>query len=160
MTSGTALSTAPSGAVTVPAVWRYKWVSRYLQGEPDVEAFRRSYNRGWDPVPADEYPDHIDLPCEPEKLHNFCLHRMPEQKAQRQEAMLAFLNKALDDMRVVAAARQYRPKPVAANAPQLTGPTGTALAKQQGGPIATAEDEYFAKQVEVVHMFLSARGLL
>lgn len=160
MTATTTLSTAPLGAVTVPAIWRYKWVSLRIQGEPDWDALRRAYNRGWDPVPPDERPDNIDLPCEPEKLHNFCLHRMPEQKARRQEAMLAFLNKALDDMRVVAAARQYRPKPAVASALQLTGPTGTALAVQHGGPIATAEDEYFAKQVEVVHMFLHARGLL
>lgn len=136
--------------------WRYKWVSARLGGEPDVQALLRAFKAGWEPVPYGEQPDNIDKPCDDDKLGNFLLHRMPEEKAQQREADQDFLNAALNDVEVMGAITD---KNIRQHIRKLRD-SGANVSKVWDTPdLPALADPVFARKVQVAYEFLSSRGL-
>jgi len=143
-------------------VYRYKWVSNRLGGQPDLAALLKAYDRGWEPVPYGQAPVDIALPCVEEKLGDFVLHRMPEQQAQKIEGDRAFLNSALQDIKVMAAVATLNIKGQIADmrAEGITvgehwDPDNALLTNVK----TLDETALFAKKVAVAHKWLRDRKL-
>lgn len=135
--------------------YRYKWVSARLSGNLDVAAMTRAASRGWEPVPYGQEPTDLPLPCEPDKIGNFILHRMPESMAQDREAELTFLNEALADSAVMTEIAKGNIRQHIADLRDA----GTEVNPIWDLPNDIPADSLMAKKVKVAYDFLHSRGL-
>lgn len=152
--------------------WRYKWVSARTPAGLDVTAITRAAKAGWVPVPYGEEPADIELPCEPDKLSAFMLHRMPEGQAQEREEKQAFLTDALADPRVMMAIAvgnidrylaELKEQGVEVSdvwtAPASLRTSGVTTEDSFNGQDKMPVDYAFTRKVSVAYEFLHSRGL-